>query len=97
MDKLTRRIQTLESQVAALQQQIQSTERTTYIGQEHLRPGVLKNRHFGEGNSYVVAGLDADLPTGAVVTSSVTAYFATDTNKWYIYNGAEWVFITLAP
>lgn len=65
------------------------------IYQDDIVPGAVKMRHMGEANMYIMAGLEDDLPAGNTVTSSTTAYFATDTNKLYIWNGTAWKSTTL--
>lgn len=49
-------------------------------------PGSLKQRHIEAW--LVFSGLAADLPDG---TTEVRAYFATDTNTLYLWNGSAWV------
>lgn len=66
------------------------------VYQQDVVPGAIKMRAMGEANRYIMAGLEADRPDGAEVTSSVTAYFATDTNKYYIWNTTAWVSTTLS-
>lgn len=87
MEDLVKRIKTLEETVAKMQR-----ERIT---QSSIIPGAVKQRHMGESNRYIWSGLEADLPDGFSVTSSVTAYFATDTNKLYIWNGTAFKSTTL--
>lgn len=65
------------------------------IYQQDITPDVVKMRHMGEANRYVWAGLEADLPTGVSVTSSVIAYYATDTHKLYIWDGSVYKSVTL--
>lgn len=87
-EKLQRQIDELKQEVERLKQ------RRVY--QSDLAPTVVKSRHFGEGNPYFYAGLEANLPPGNVVTSSVTCYFATDTDDLWIWNGTAWVSVTLS-
>ena len=48
----------------------------------------VKQRHMGEPNLYVNAGLAADRPTaGDAVTSGVSIYFSTDTGVLSCWNG----------
>lgn len=65
------------------------------ITQDALLPGVVKNRHMGEPNSYIFAGLDANRPTTGVSLTSTgfgaSTYFATDTGRIYLWNGSTWL------
>lgn len=62
------------------------------IYQMDITPQAVKNRHLGEPNSYVYAGLAADRPTSGVsVTSGVSIYWATDTGVLSIWNGTAWL------
>jgi hypothetical protein len=63
------------------------------LHQSMILPGMIKQRHIGENCRVVQFGDDADLPDG---TSHTKAYFATDTNKLYLYNGTAWVSVTLS-
>lgn len=48
-------------------------------------PGSIKQRHL---ESWIIfSGLAADLPDGE---TEVKAYFATDTNTLYLWNGSAW-------
>lgn len=83
MDKLQKQIDELKLQLFEL-----SGRRIT---QELFIPGSVKNRSMGEANSYVFAGLAADLPTiGNQVTSSTSIYYALDTDVLYIWDGTQW-------
>lgn len=64
--------------------------------QQDLVPDVVKTRHMGEANRFIFSGLEADRPTGAQFHNSATVYFATDTNKLFIWTGTVWVSATLA-
>ncbi len=66
------------------------------IYQQDIIPDAVKQRHMSEGNRYFIAGIESDRPEGNSVTSSVTCYFATDTNKLYLWNGTAWVSVTLS-
>lgn len=66
------------------------------IYQQDIVPDGVKQRHMGEGNRYIWAGLEADLPDGASVTSSVVAYFCTDTFKLKIWTGDTYKSVTLS-
>lgn len=81
--------------IEGLQEQINNLKQGR-VYQQSIVPDAVKMRHMGEGNRYIWAGLEADLPDGVSVTSSVTAYFATDTNKLYIWNGTAWKSVTLS-
>jgi hypothetical protein len=88
MDKdLKKRIDDLEKRVKSIDEK--------RIFQQDIIPGAIKQRHMGEANRYIMAGLEADRPTGIDVTDSVTCFFATDTNKLYIFNGTAWKSATL--
>lgn len=66
------------------------------INQMDLIPNIVKSRHISEGPRFIRSGLEADLPTvGENATDSVAVYYATDTEKLYVYNGA-WVSTTLS-
>lgn len=87
MDDLQKQIDQLKEDLLKLQNQ--------RITQSMILPDVIKTRMMGEGNRYITAGLDANLPTGNSVTGSVVYYFATDTNKLYIWNGTAFKSTTL--
>lgn len=87
MEELKKKIEDLERKVQLLEQ--------ARMTQEKILPGVVKNRHLGEGNSYVIYGLEADLPPGNTVTSSTIAYYSSDTNKWWIWNGTAYKSVQL--
>jgi len=87
MDDLKKKVEELEKKIQKLE--------TKRIYQMDVTPGAIKNRHLGEANTYILAGLEADRPTGHEVTSSTVAYFAKDTNVLSIWNGTAWVSETL--
>lgn len=66
------------------------------ITQDALLPSIIKQRHMAEGNRFIRAGKDANLPASGETTlaNSTACYFATDTNKLYIWNGT-WKSVTL--
>ena len=67
-------------------------ERTNRIlHQSDIPNSLLKQRHLEA--RILFTGLDADLPSG---TTEKKFYFATDTNKLYVYNGTAWVSTTLS-
>ena len=66
------------------------------VSQTDVIPDSIKMRAMGEANRYIWAGLEADLPTGASVTSSVVAYFCTDTFKLKIWTGTAYKSVTLS-
>lgn len=68
------------------------------MGQQLVRPSIIKQVNISEGPRFVRSGLEANLPTvgEATTPSSSAIYFATDTNKLYIYNGTAWVSTTLS-
>lgn len=84
---LQKRIEDLEKKVKSIDEK--------RIFQQDVIPGAIKMRAMGEANRFVMAGLEANRPDGFSVTDSVTAYFATDTNKLYIWNGTAWKSATL--
>lgn len=65
------------------------------ITQVDIVPYAIKQRHVGEGVKFIQSGLDTDKPTGETPLQGSEAYFATDTNKLYIFNGTAWVSTTL--
>lgn len=87
MDDILKKITELEKEVNLLKQR--------RVSQTAIIPGVVKNRHLGEASSYVVFGLEADLPVGLDVNTSTIAYFATDTNKWHIWNPTTQVYVSV--
>lgn len=97
MDQIQQALQGLSKTLSDLATKVQnmSTEmdnlRQRRIGQADYIPDSVKMRHMGEGNRYIQAGLEANLPVGVSVTSSVGQYFATDTDTLWIWNGTTWV------
>ncbi len=87
LDELSKKI----DDVAQKSNQIQSPR----IGQSQVLPDAIKTRHMGEPNRYFRSGLDADLPSGATIGQGVIYYFATDTNKLYVWNGSAFKSVTL--
>lgn len=87
IDEIADELQKLREKVAFLMEK--------RIMQTDIVPDSIKTRAMGEGNRYVIAGLDADRPTGYTVPGSTLLYFATDTNKLWIYNGVAWKSQTL--
>ena len=78
----------LHKQLDKLQKRVHDLE-VKRIYQQDIIPQAVKNRHQGEANSYVVTGLDDDLPTTGVTINSfpsVSRYYAYDTKKLYIWN-----------
>lgn len=66
------------------------------IRQVDIVPDSVKQRAMGESNRWVRGGLEADLPVmGEPTSNGFAAYFATDTNKLWIWNGTAWVSVTL--
>jgi hypothetical protein len=66
------------------------------VYQADIIPDAVKSRHMGEGNRYIYAGLEANLPTeGNSVPQGISVYFCTDTNKLKIWNNTSWVSVTL--
>ncbi len=60
------------------------------IFQQDIMPDVVKMRHVGEGVRYIRSGLDADLPKAETPMQGSAIYYATDTNKIYIWDGTAW-------
>ena len=85
----------MDSEIAKLQKQIDELK-VRRISQSDLIPQQIKKRHMGEPNSYIWAGLEANLPTGASVTSGVVAYFCTDSFKLKIWTGTAFKSVTLS-
>ena len=85
---IAKALQDLQEQVDLL--------RNKRIRQMDIIPDSIKTRAMGEANRYVVTGLEADLPEGYTVTGSTLMYFASDTNKLYIWNGLAWKSVTLS-
>lgn len=87
----------LETRVAALEQKLNDLQRAR-IHQSDIPAGTIKQIHVGEGVVFIRSGLDAAKPTAATAEQTRTGtplYFATDTNKLYIYNGTAWKSVTL--
>lgn len=84
----------MEEIIKKLEKRIEVLE-TRRSFQWDIAPGAVKQRHLGESNMYIWAGLEADLPEGNEVTSSTTAYFCLDSNKLKIWNGTTYVSVTL--
>ncbi|MCR4330739.1 MAG: hypothetical protein NUV49_02570 [Patescibacteria group bacterium] len=88
---LKKRVEELERQVKLL-----TSKRIT---QDMLVPDVIKTRHLGEANRYIINGDVADLPDRGDDTAQGTqAYFAKDESKLYIWNrdSEVWESTTLA-
>jgi len=89
MEDLNKQIEELTKKVERLEQK--------RVFQQDVVPGAIKMRAMGEGSRFMRGGLEADLPTvGENATDSVAYYFATDTDKLYIFNGTAWVSATLS-
>lgn len=84
----------MDEEIKKIQKQIDELK-TRRVSQSSVEPGAIKQRHLGESNQYIWAGLEADLPTGAQVTSSTVAYFCTDTFKLKIWTGTVFKSVTL--
>lgn len=84
MDKeqLELKIKELEGRIAKLE--------TRRIIQQDILPGVIKTRHMGEANRYIIAGLAVNLPTGVDYGESTLMFYATDTDVLYIWDGTAW-------
>lgn len=57
------------------------------INQQQILPQAVKQRHIQ--GSVIFSGTVANLPKDG--TTEVQAYFATDTNTFYLWNGSAWV------
>jgi len=68
------------------------------IHQSDIPPATIKQRHLGDGNRFIRSGLEANLPTSGEGTSinSTAYYFCVDSNKLKIWNGVNWVSVTLS-
>lgn len=68
------------------------------VFQQDIVPQAVKQRHMGEPNAYISAGLVANRPDPAEVTSGVSAYYGLDTKKLYVWNvdNNEWDEVQLA-
>lgn len=89
MEDILKEIETLKKEVKVLKQK--------RIFQQDIVPQSVKGRHIGEGPWLVRSGLDANKPSVPPTgTDSSAIYFATDTDKLYIWNGAAWVSATLS-
>jgi len=55
------------------------------IGQQDILAGAVKQRHID--GWIIFSGLAADLPDGS---TEVKAYYATDINTLYLWNGTVW-------
>lgn len=87
--------QDLQKQLEDLKKEVEQLKQRR-IFQQDIVPDAIRMRAMGEGNRFVMSGLDADKPEGSTSTDSVTAYFATDTNKWWVFNGTAWKSTTLS-
>lgn len=88
-------IEQLKTKISKLEHDIDVLKKRR-IYQQDIIPDGVKQRHMGESNRYVWAGLEADLPDGVSLPSSVVAYFCTDSNKWSVWNGTAFVSVILA-
>lgn len=88
MDKLKKQVEELKKELDKLKQK--------RVYQQDIVPDVVKTRHMGEANRYIASGLEADRPDGFDLTGSTIAYFATDTNKLWIWNGTAYKSVTLS-
>ena len=69
----------------------QPTDNQKRIGQWDIIPGAVKQRACEAWLTF--SGLEADIPSGS---SEVKMYYATDTNKLYLWDGSAWENITVA-
>lgn len=83
-----------DDRLKKLEQRVEKLEQKR-ISQLDILPGQIKNAAMGEANSYVAAGVAADLPVGTQVTSSTIFYFALDTNTLYAWNGTAYKSVVL--
>ena len=88
--------QSLQKQIDDLKRELERVSQKR-IFQQDIVPDVVKMRHMGEANRFVWAGLEANRPTEPPNgTDSTACYFATNTNKLYIWNGTAWKSATLS-
>ena len=67
------------------------------IQQSMILPDVVKSRHIGEGVRFVRGGLATSIPTnGESVSYGSPIYFETDTGKLKIWDGTQWLEVTLS-
>jgi hypothetical protein len=66
------------------------------LTQVDYTPGSIKNRSMGEANTWINGGLSANRPTTPPkAAQGLAAYFESDTNKLYIWNGTIWEWVQL--
>jgi len=63
------------------------------IYQQDIVPDIIKTRHMGEANRYIMFGLEADRPDGFSAVVSTTMYFATDTLKLWVWDGTTYRYV----
>ena len=64
-----------------------SNQSVRALHQSQFVPKMIKQRHLED--KIIKFGVVANLPTND--TTGVSAYFATDTNTLYLFNGTAWV------
>jgi len=69
----------------------QKTDEERPLHQSDITPNTIKQRHID--GLIIFTGLESDLPDGG---SEVEAFFSTDTNKLFLYNGTSWVSVSLS-
>ncbi len=82
--------QNLEHILNQLNDRIEKLE-TQRINQQQIMPNAVRQSHIL--GFIIFRGLDSALPTNG--STEVQAYFATDTNKLYLWNGTAWKSTTL--
>lgn len=68
-------------------------DKKEYIQSQDLSPEIVESRHIAPPFRIIEFGLESALPNGSTRTK---AFFATDTNKLYMWNGSAWVSTTLS-
>lgn len=63
------------------------------IHQSQILPNTIKEEHLESNVHAIKFGLAANRPSGSTHTK---CYFATDTNDLSIWNGSNWVAVTLS-
>lgn len=88
INKYQRRIIDLELLVKGLQAKMNGYDRRVWQGS--IPPQTIKDRHID--GTIIKRGVAANRPDG---TTSVSAYFATDTGVLSIWDGTQWLEVTL--
>jgi hypothetical protein len=79
-----------------LQEQIDDL-RVKRIHEHDILPGEIKSKHISEGVKWIRSGLSNELPLEGPPTDYGSAiYFETNTGNLNIWNGSQWLTVTLA-